>query len=300
MKHPLRRADIWQGYLFIMPWLLGFAVLTAGPMLFSLFASFTDYDMTSRMNFVGISNYLTMFTKDDLFWVSLYNTFFFVIWSVPLTTIGAMILALLLNKGIPGQRLFRTIFYLPAVLSGVGVYLLWMQMLSPSSGLINTMLGFIGIDGPAWLADPEWTKPALILMKMWSVGGSMLFYLASLQSVPKTLYEVGALEGANWWHRFRYITFPLITPVVFFDLITSTIGAFQIFSEAYVMSEGGNGGPVNSLLFYNLRIWNQAFEVYNMGYAMSMTWFLFVIVLLLTLFNFKFAKKWVYYEGDRR
>jgi len=296
----LKKQDAWQGYLFILPWLAGFLLLTAGPLLFSLYASFTNYDMTSQMSFVGLFNFKQMFFQDSLFWVSLFNTLFFVAFSVPLTTIGAMLLAILLNQGIPGQRVFRTIFYLPAVLSGVGVYLLWMQLLSPASGLVNTLLGYVGIAGPAWLSDPEWTKPALVLMKMWSVGGSMLFYLAALQNVPRTLYEVGSLEGANAWHRFRYITFPLITPVVFFDLITSFIGAFQIFSEAYVMSEGGKGGPVNSLLFYNLRIWQQAFESYNMGYAMAMSWFLFIIILLLTLFNFKWARRWVHYEGEQR
>jgi multiple sugar transport system permease protein len=196
------------------------------------------------------------------------------------------------------MRVFRTIFYLPAVLSGVGVYLLWMQLLSPSSGLVNTLLAFVGIDGPAWLTDPSWTKNALIFMKMWSVGGGMLLYLASLQGVSPSLYEAAEIDGASSFRKFFHITLPMITPVIFFDLVTSTIGAFQIFQEAYVMSESGDGGPANSLVFYNLHMWNKAFEVFDMGYAMAMSWVLFIIILVLTVFNLKLAPRWVHYEGE--
>lgn len=293
----MRRKEEIQGYLFLSPWLIGFICLTAGPMLFSLYGSFTNYDVTSRMDFIGFDNYVRMFTNDDLFWTSLWNTIYYVIFSVPLTTMGAIVLALLLNQGVPGMRLYRTIFYLPAVLSGVGVYLLWMQLLAPSTGLVNNFLALFGIQGPAWLTDPAWTKNALIFMKMWSVGGSMLLYLASLQGVPKSLYEAAEMDGANAFQRFFHITLPMITPVIFFDIVTSLIGGFQIFQEAYVMSQNGDGGPMNSLLFYNLHMWHQAFEVFDMGYAMAMSWFLFVIVLVLTLINLKLAPRWVHYEG---
>ncbi|WP_249308435.1 carbohydrate ABC transporter permease [Lederbergia citrea] len=289
-----------QGYIFIAPWIIGFLFLTGGPILFSLYGSFTNYDVTSRMDFVGLKNYIRMFTNDDLFWTSLYNTLYYVAISVPLTTAGAVLLGVLLNQKVPGMRVFRTIYYLPAVLSGVGVYLLWMQLLSPDTGLVNTMLSWVGIDGPAWLSDPAWTKPALIFMKLWSLGGGMLLYLASLQGVPQSLYEAAEMDGANVFHRFRHITIPMITPVIFFDLVTSLIGGFQIFQEAYVMTESGSGGPANSLVFFNLHMWNKAFRVFDMGYAMGMSWVLFIIVFILTVFNLKLAPRWVHYEGEDR
>ncbi|WP_412986935.1 carbohydrate ABC transporter permease [Niallia alba] len=285
------------GYLFISPWIIGFIGLMLGPMLFSLYASFTDYNITSKMNFIGLANYKHMFTVDDMFWTSLWNTLYYVLFSVPITTVGALLLAVLLNQKVKGMKIFRTIFYLPAVLSGVAVYFLWMQLLSPSTGMINTMLSWVGIEGPAWLFDPQWTKPALILMKMWSVGGGMLLYLASLQGVSKNVYEAAEIDGANIFHKFFHITLPMISPVIFFDLVTSTIGSFQIFQEAYVMSESGNGGPANSLLFYNLHMWNNAFKTFDMGYASGMAWILFVIIMILTVFQLKISKRWVHYEG---
>ncbi|MGM7723018.1 carbohydrate ABC transporter permease [Metabacillus sp. Hm71] len=294
----LEKKESLQGYIFVAPWLIGFLILTAGPMLFSLYASFTNYDVTSRMDFIGISNYIRMFTNDDLFWISLGNTLYYVLISVPITTAGAVLLAVLLNQGVPGMRFYRTIFYLPAVLSGVGVYLLWMQLLSPNTGLINTVLSWVGITGPAWLFDPNWTKPSLIFMKLWSLGGGMLLYLASLQGVSKSLYEAAEIDGASAFKRFRHITLPMITPVIFFDVVTSLIGGFQVFQEAYVMSESGNGGPANSLVFFNLHMWNKAFEVFDMGYAMAMSWILFIIILILTVINLKLAPRWVHYEGD--
>ncbi len=289
--------DNLAGYLFISPWIIGFLGLTLGPLLFSLAASFTDYNITSKMNFIGLENYKRMFTMDDLFRTSLFNTLYYVIFSVPLTTAGAIILAVLLNQKIKGMKFFRTIYYLPAVLSGVAVYFLWMQLLSPSTGLVNTMLAWFGIDGPAWLFDPEWTKPALLLMKMWSVGGGMLLYLAIMQGVSPQMYEAADIEGASPWQKFVHITLPMISPIIFFDVITSTIGAFQIFQEAYVMTENGSGGPGNSLLFYNLHMWNNAFEIFDMGYASAMAWLLFIIVMILTAVNMKLGKRWVHYEG---
>lgn len=296
----MRRKESIYGYLFVLPWIIGFLAFTAGPLVFSFMASFTNYNITSRMDFIGVENYQGLFTADNLFWTSLWNTLYFVAFSVPLTTIGAILLSALLNQDIPGIRFFRTLYYLPAVLSGVGVYLLWMQLLDPGTGMVNLILGWFNIDGPNWLFDPEWTKPSLILMKMWSVGGSMLLYLASMQGVSKSLYEAAEIDGANTWKQFRHITLPMITPVIFFDVVTSLIGGFQIFQEAYVMSSNGEGGPANSLLFYNLYMWRQAFENFNMGYAMAMSWILFVIVFVLTLINLKLAPRWVHYEGEEK
>lgn len=294
-----KRREGLVGYVFILPWIIGFLLFTAGPLLFSLVASFTNYNITSQMDFVGTQNYEKLLFDDQLFWTSLWNTLYYVAFSVPLTTIGAIFLSVLLNKDVPGLRFFRTIYYLPAVLSGVGVYLLWMQLLDPSTGLVNLVLGWFGIDGPNWLFDPEWTKPSLILMKLWGVGGGMLLYLASLQGVSKSLYEAAQIDGASKWQQFRYITLPMITPVIFFDVVTSLIGGFQIFQEAYVMSNG-TGGPVNSLLFYNYYMWNKAFKVFDMGYAMAMSWILFIIVFILTMINLKLAPRWVHYEGEAK
>lgn len=291
-----------QGWLFVGPFVLGFIVFVAGPMLFSLVASFTNYDITSRMDFIGVRNYVRMVTLDKLFPVSLWNTVFYVLLMVPLTTVGAVLLSVLLNQGVPAMRVYRTIFYFPAVLSGVGVYLLWIQILAPDVGLINTFLRFFGIKGPAWLFDPNWTKPAIVVMKLWSLGGAMLLYLSILQNVPRQLHESAELDGAGPLRRFRHITLPLITPVIFFDVVTKFIGGFQIFQEAYIMgdpsmTDSGSGGPVNSLLFYNLHLWNKAFKVFDMGYATAMAWVLFFIILAVTLIQLGISRYWVYYEG---
>ncbi|MGI6148319.1 MAG: sugar ABC transporter permease [Firmicutes bacterium] len=292
----IRQKEALQGYMFVSPWIFGFIVFTAGPLLFSLYAAFTNYDITSRMDFVGAANFRRLFTLDPLFATSVYNTLYYVVFSVPLRTACGVLLAVMLNQGVMFRRVLRTVYYMPSVLSGVAVYLLWMQLLSPSSGLINMLLEMVGIQGPAWLFDPRWTKPALILMNLWGVGGTMLLYLANLQSVPSQLYEAAEIDGASILQRFFRITLPMITPVIFFNVVTGFIGAFQIFQEAYVMSTD-KGGPLNSLLFYNLYLWKQAFEQFNMGYASAMAWLLFVAVMIITLLNLHFSKKWVYYEG---
>ncbi|WP_225744640.1 carbohydrate ABC transporter permease [Marinilactibacillus sp. Marseille-P9653] len=289
-----RNEALW-GLLFVSPFIIGFIGFMFLPMVFSFIGSFTNYNITSRMDFIGFDNFRRMFTNDQLFLTSLYNTVFYVVLNVPLTTAGGVFLAVLLNRNIRGITIFRTIFYLPAILSGVAVYVLWMQLLSPSSGLINTVLSWVGIAGPSWLFDPNWTKPALILMRLWSVGGAMLLYLATLQNVPNQLYESAEVDGAGPFRKLRHITLPLITPIIFYDVITSTIGAFQIFQEAYVMTENGTGGPANSLLFYNLHMWNKAFVAFDMGYAMAMSLVLFAIVIVLTFINLKLAPRWVHY-----
>ncbi len=295
----LKKQEALWGLLFVSPFIIGFISFLMGPMLFSLYGSFTNYNLTSKIDFIGLDNYKRMFTQDGLFWKSLYNTIYYVIFSVPLNAVGAVLMAVLLNQKMRGIKFFRTIFYMPAILSGVAVYVLWMQLLAPSTGLVNTLLHFIGINGPAWLFDPQWTKPALIIMSLWSVGGSMLLFLATLQNVPSQLYESAELDGANMIKRFWHITLPMITPIIFFNVVTSIIGAFQIFQEAYVMTDSGSGGPANSLLFYNLHMWNKAFVAFDMGYAMAMSWGLFLIVFILTLINLKLAPLWVRYEGGQ-
>lgn len=295
MKRKTKEA-LW-GYLFIAPFLIGFILFLLGPILLSVIGSFTNYNLTSKMDFIGLANFKKMFLEDNLFTLSFYNTLYYVLLGVPISVTFSILLSTLLNRKLAGIRIYRTLFYLPAVLSGVAVYILWMQLLAPQSGLINGFLRVIGIKGPAWLQDPNWTKPALILMKIWNSGSSMLLYLATLQNVPATLYESAALDGANRIKKFFHITLPLISPIIFYDLITSMIGSFQVFQEAYVMTNNGTGGPGNSLLFYNLHTWNKAFVEFDMGYAMAMSLVLFFVIIVLTLFNLKFSKRWVYYSG---
>ena len=284
------------GWLFISPWLIGFLCLTGGPLLFSLYASFTNYNMTSRMDFIGLSNYIRMFTKDPVFWKSLGNTLYYVALAVPSSCICAIFLATLLNQKVKGTPLFRMLFYLPTVLSGVAVYQLWMQLLAPQSGLINSVLRLVGIEGPSWLSDPAWTKPSLVMMRVWALGTSMLLYLSSMNSVSKDLYEAADIDGASFLQKFRKITLPQISPIIFFDILTNMTGAFQVFQEALVMSKNGKGDPAGSLLFYNLHIYQEAFTHYDMGYASAMAWFLLLIVMTITVINLVASKYWVHTE----
>lgn len=283
------------GYIFILPWLIGILAFTLGPMIFSFITSFADYNML-KIDFIGIGNYTKMFTKDQLFWKSLGNTAIYSLLNIPLVTAGGVVVAVILNKSIFGLRTFRTIYYLPSIMVGVGTYFLWMLLLDPANGMVNTILGFIGIKGPAWLTDPNWTKPAIILMHLWGLGGQMLLYLARLQSIPQDYYEAASLDGANGFKKFTQITVPLLSPIIFYNLTIGIIGAFQVFQEGYIFSGDGTGKPAGSLLFYNLHLWNQAFKNYKTGYANAMCWFLFALVMLMTVFNQKFSKKWVYYE----
>lgn len=299
MKHTMTKREKKEaraGWLFISPWVIGFVCLTGGPLLFSLYASFTNYNMTSRMDFIGIANYVKMFTKDPVFWKSLGNTLYYVALAVPSSCVCAIFLATLLNQKVKGTPVFRMLFYLPTVLSGVAVYQLWMQLLAPQSGLINSVLRLVGIEGPSWLADPAWTKPSLIMMRVWALGTSMLLYLSSMNSVSRDLYEAADIDGASFLQKFRKITLPQISAIIFFDIITNMTGAFQVFQEALVMSKNGKGDPAGSLLFYNLHIYEEAFTRYNMGYASAMAWFLLLIVLAITLINLVASKYWVHTE----
>ena len=283
------------GYIFILPWLIGLLAFTLGPMLFSFITSFSDYNMLT-FKFNGVANYKKMFLQDQLFWKSFKNTAIYAVMNIPLVTIGGVVVAVILNKSIFGLRTFRTIYYLPSIMVGVGTYFLWMLLLNPANGLVNTALGLIGIKGPAWLTDPNWTKPAIEQMHLWGLGGQMLLYLARLQSIPQDYYEAASLDGASSFRMFRSITVPLLSPIIFYNLTIGIIGAFQVFQEGYIFSGNGTGNPAGSLLFYNLHLWNQAFKNFKTGYANAMCWFLFAIVMIATLINQKISKKWVYEE----
>lgn len=235
-----------------------------------------------------------MFTDDPSFWAAMQVTFSYAIFSVPIGICLALLIALLLNHKVPGMSVWRTIYYLPSVVSGVAVAMLWAWIFHSQFGLINVGLHAIGIQGPAWLGDPTWALPALIIMSFWGIGGGMVINLAGLQGIPTELYEAASIDGANSWQRFWSVTLPLLSPVLFFSLVVGVIDAFQYFTNAYVMT---NGGPGRATLFYNLFLYQNAFRYYKMGYASALAWVMFLIILIFTLLIFKSSPYWVYYEG---
>jgi len=293
-KSKLYRREAIEGYLFALPWLIGLCTFTAYPLIASFVYSFFDYNVYSYMKWIGLGNYISLIKSDELFWTSLYNTVYYTIFAVPLGMIVGLAIAVLLNQNIKGLALFRSIYYLPAVISGVAVSILWIWVLDPNFGLIATILGYLGINSPNWLGDPLWAKPALILMSLWGAGGSMIIYLSGLQSVPTELYEAARIDGANSFQCFLKITIPMISPVLLFTLITGLIGSFQVFTQAYVMT---NGGPLNSTLFYVLYLYRKAFAFMQMGNASAMAWILALITGILAYLIFRTSSKWVYYSG---
>jgi multiple sugar transport system permease protein len=297
---PRRRSFITRtdliGWAFISPWLIGFVVFTAGPFLAALFLSTTNWDVAGAWQFVGLRNYERMLTgEDDLFVLSVRNTLFYVLFNVPGVQIIALAVATLLNQQLRGISIYRTIFYLPAVTAGVATAYLWANILS-KNGLLNTMLGWFGIEGPNWLYSIEWSLPAIVIYSLWNVGTPMLVYLAALQGVPVHLHEAAMIDGAGVWHRFRNITVPMITPAVFFNTVLGIIGSFQVFNAAYIITAGG---PANATLVYILHLYRSAFEQGKMGYASALAWFLFLVILLVTIIQLVMAKLWVYYEADQ-
>ncbi|MBS4200468.1 sugar ABC transporter permease [Bacillus sp. FJAT-49732] len=260
----------------------------------SLFYSFTDYDIIQKPTWVGFKNF-TELMHDELFWKSLYNTFYYTLFSCPLGVVVGVGIALLLNLKVKGMAIYRTIFYLPSIVPFVASSILWLWLLDPQFGVINALLENLGIPGPGWLVDPQWSKPALILMGLWGVGGPMIIYLAALQDIPNDLYESADIDGATWWQKILFITIPMLTPVILFNLIMGLIGSFQYFTQAYIMTRGG---PNDSTLFYALYLYNNAFSYFHMGYASAMAWILFAIVMSVTLLIFKSSARWVYYGGE--
>lgn len=291
-----RREAVW-GYVLISPWIIGFLAFTLGPMLASLGLSFFETDMLTA-RFVGVRNFATLFNPDttrSLFWVALYNTAYYVFLSIPLNLTVGFFLALLLNQNISGQSFYRVVYYLPSVLPAIAVSLLWLWLFNPDFGLLNWFLSWFGIEGLRWLQDPHTSKPALILMSVWGAGGNMLVFLAGLQGIPTQLYEAATIDGADAWQRFRNITIPMISPTLFFILVTDLIWSFQVFTNAYVMTAGG---PANSTMMYVLYLYNLAFKQYRFGFASALAWVFFVIILLFTLLIFKSSSLWVYYETE--
>ncbi len=293
------------GWMFVMPWLIGFLVFTTGPMLFSLYTSFTRYNITTAPQWIGLGNYRALY-NDPSFYIAIYNTFWMVAVRIPFVIIGSLAIALLLNMDLPGGKTFRTLFYLPNVLSGVAAIFLWRWILAPT-GLFNRGLDLIGIDGPAWFVDPQWTKPGMVVMGMWWIGPNILIFLAGLKGIPEQLYEAATIDGATGWRKTWHITIPLLSPTIFFQVVTGIIAAFQIFTTAFIITgtESATGGPGQSLLFYVLYLYNRAFGRvgvggFQMGYGAALAWVLFLIILSVTLFQLWLAKRWVYYETDDR
>ncbi|MCL5942333.1 MAG: sugar ABC transporter permease [Actinobacteria bacterium] len=295
----LRRREAIMGFLFISPWIVGFLVFALGPMVYSLYLSLTQYAIVRDPVFIGVGNYVTAFTKDRLFWLALEKTAYYATVAVTLGVTGSLLLALLLDQGLRGTYLLRTFFFMPSLTPVVASVLIWGWILHPQLGALNYLLRQVGIKGPGWLASAEWAMPALLIMAIWgSVGGGrMVIFIAGLQGIPQELYEAAHIDGAGVWHRFRHVTLPLLTPTVFFNMVLGIIGAFSVFTVAYV---GTRGGPVNATYFYVLHIYNRGFADSEMGYASALAWVFFVIILSLTGIQFWLQRHWVYYEGAQR
>jgi multiple sugar transport system permease protein len=296
----LARKEARWAYFFISPWLIGFILLTLGPMLISLFLSFTDYSLGSSTSvpvFNYGENYVKLLTADPKFWHSLGVTMIYALVAVPLQLFFGFMVAFLLNLKVPGLPTWRTLYYLPSVTPAVAGAILWGIIFNPSFGIMNWFLSIIGIKGPGWLQSQEWALPALIIMSLWSVGGGMIIYLAGLQGIPTALYEAAEIDGASSFKKLTHITIPLMTPVIFYNLIIGIIGTFQFFTSVYVLTRGG---PADATLFYNLYLYNTAFRYMDMGYASALAWVLLLITLVITLLVFRSSAAWVYYEGEVR
>jgi len=286
-----------QGLLFISPWLVGFLVFTLYPFISSIYYSLTSYDVISPPEFIGLENYASMMT-DPLVRKALYNTFYYAVFFIPLSTFWGICVALMLNLKVRGMTVYRTLFYIPSIVPVVASSMVWLWLLNPQYGVVNGLIYLIfKIPGPGWITDPKLAKPSLILMGLWGIGQTALIYLASLQDVPQSLYEAAELDGANALQKVTNVTIPMISPVILFNVIIGLIGTFQYFTQAYIMT---GGGPADSTLFYALYLYNSAFRFFKMGYASAMAWLMFLVIFLLTVLTFRLSSRWVYYGGDVR
>lgn len=289
------RKALRNGLLFTSPWIIGFLAFRVYPFFASLYYSFTFYPILDRPKWVGLDNYINLF-DDPRFLTSLYNTSYYALGAVPLATVVGIGLAMLLNTKVRGLSFFRTIYFLPSITPVVATAIVWLWMFDPINGVINYMLDLVGIHGPGWMGSPQWSKPALILMSMWGVGGAVVIYLASLQDVPRELLEAAELDGANSGQKIRHVTLPMISPVILFNVITGIIGAFQYFTEAFVMT-GGTGSPADSTLMMSIYLYQSAFQYFKIGYASAQAWMLFLIVIAFTVVLFRVSGRLVYYGG---
>lgn len=289
------RKSLLNGVFFISPWIIGFIAFRLYPFFASLYYSFTFYPILDRPKWVGIDNYVNLI-HDARFLTSLYNTSYYALGAVPLATMVGILLAMLLNSKVRGLSFFRTLYFLPSITPVVATAIVWLWMFDPINGVINYFLDMVGIHGPGWMGSPQWSKPALILMSMWGVGGAVVIYLASLQDVPRELLEASELDGASGIQKIWFITLPMISPVILFNVITGLIGAFQYFTEAYVMT-GGTGSPADSTLMMSIYLYQSAFQYFKIGYASAQAWVLFLIVIAFTVVLFRISGRLVYYGG---
>jgi multiple sugar transport system permease protein len=290
----IRQREALAGYGFALPWLIGFLVFIAGPMLGSIYLSFTQWDLLGSPLWVGLDNYRYL-AVDPLVRQALKVTTIYAALSVPLNLGVGLFLAILLNQKIRGLSVYRTIYYLPSISSGVAVSILWLWIFNSDFGILNGILARFGISGVNWLTDPQMVIISFVIMNVWGAGGSMLIFLAGLQGIPTELYEAAEVDGANWWTRLWRITLPLMSPVIFFNLVTGLIKALQIFTQSYIMT---GGGPHNASLFYVLYLYKNAFVFYEMGYASALAWVLFIYILILTLLVIRSSDAWVFYQGS--
>jgi multiple sugar transport system permease protein len=288
--------DSAAGYLFLAPWLIGFFGLTLGPALVSLYLSFTDYDLLSNPRWVGTANYLRIATSDPRFSAAMHVTFIYVALAVPLKLTFALLVAMILNRGLRGLPLYRAIFYLPSLIgASVAISVLWRQLFA-GDGLLNQMLKLVGIHGPSWISNPDTALYTLVALSVWQFGSPMIIFLAGLRQIPKDVYEAAEIDGASRNQQFWRITLPLLTPVVFFNVVVQTIDAFKAFTPAFIIS-GGTGGPIDATLFYTLYLYQEAFAYFRMGYASALAWVLVVIIAAFTAFAFLSSRYWVHYDG---
>ena len=283
-----------DGYIALSPWVVGFLFFYGFPMIMTFYLSFTQWTLVDEAQWIGLENYVRMFTRDPVFVSAAKATGLFVLYSLPIKLILGLLLALLLNLKIPGMDYFRTIFFLPAVISGVAVSLMWIWFLQPDTGVVNTILRYVNIEGPGWFWDVDWALPSIAIMSIWKVGGAAIIYLAGLQNIPAHLYEAAEIDGANKWQQFWKITLPLLTPTLLFPLIIDMIDTFTIFTEAFVSTEGG---PPKSTYFFLFYFYEEAFNNFNMGYASALATFLLVIIFTSTALVKWWSTKWVYYEN---
>ena len=291
------RVNFKIGMLFLLPWTIGFLAFTLYPMIASLIYSFSIYHSRAPLEWNGIKNYTDLLT-DELFWKSLINTLYMVAIGVPLTLFSSFLCAVLLNLKVRGQAFYRVIYFLPSIVPTVASTILWLWILNPQQGILNSVLGHVGINGPNWMTNPAWSKPGLILLGMWGMGNTIIIYLSGLQDVSPSLLEAAELDGANWWQRLWNITVPMVSPITLFNLITGVIAMFQYFAQAYVFRGFQElGYPLKSTLFYSVYLYQNAFLWLKMGYASAMAWVLFVIILVCTLLLLKVSDRFTYYAG---
>jgi len=291
---PSERGDNKAAMFFLAPWFIGLAVITIGPVLASLYLSFTDYDLLSDPNWIGFHNYVRMM-HDPRLLNSLRVTFTYVLVSVPLQLTAALGLALVLDRGLRGLAVYRSVYYLPSLLgSSVAIALLWRQVFG-SDGLVNQVLGYFDIQGQGWVSNPDYALGTLVILNVWTFGAPMVIFLAGLRQIPEMYYEAASIDGAGKARQFFSITIPLLSPIVFFNLVLQIIHAFQSFTQAYVVS-GGTGGPADSTMFYTLYLYQRGFGALDMGYASAMAWLLLVIIGAMTALNFVASKYWVFYN----